>query len=62
MAMLLIIEDEAVLARNVARFFEKLGHTVEVATTARPAWRRRAASCPTWPSWTSSCRAWTAWR
>jgi DNA-binding NtrC family response regulator len=31
MAMLLIIEDEAVLARNVARFFEKLGHTVEVA-------------------------------
>ena len=31
MAMLLIIEDEAVLARNVARFFEKLGHTVEIA-------------------------------
>jgi len=31
MAMLLIIEDEAVLARNIARYFEKLGHTAEVA-------------------------------
>ena len=31
MATLLIIEDEAVLAKNIARYFEKLGHTVEVA-------------------------------
>jgi DNA-binding NtrC family response regulator len=31
MALLLIIEDEAVLARNIARYFEKLGHTAEVA-------------------------------
>jgi two-component system, NtrC family, response regulator AtoC len=31
MAMLLVIEDEAVLARNIAHYFEKLGHTVEVA-------------------------------
>jgi DNA-binding NtrC family response regulator len=31
MATLLVIEDEQVLAKNMARFFEKLGHLVEVA-------------------------------
>lgn len=31
MALLLIIEDEAVLAKNIARYFERLGHTAEVA-------------------------------
>jgi len=31
MATLLIIEDEVVLAKNIARFFEKAGHLVEVA-------------------------------
>ncbi len=31
MATLLIIEDEAVLAKNIARYFEKQGHAVEVA-------------------------------
>lgn len=31
MATLLIIEDEQVLAKNIARYFEKLGHTVAVA-------------------------------
>ena len=31
MATLLVIEDEQVLARNMARFFEKAGHLVEVA-------------------------------
>ena len=30
MASLLIIEDEEILAKNIARFFEKLGHTAEV--------------------------------
>ncbi len=33
MAMILVIEDEEVLAKNMARYFEKLGHTVEVAHT-----------------------------
>jgi DNA-binding NtrC family response regulator len=31
MATLLVIEDEQVLAKNIARFFEKAGHLVEVA-------------------------------
>jgi two-component system, NtrC family, response regulator AtoC len=31
MATLLVIEDEQVLAKNIARYFEKQGHTVEVA-------------------------------
>lgn len=31
MATLLVIEDELVLAKNIARFFEKSGHLVEVA-------------------------------
>ncbi len=31
MATLLVIEDETVLAKNIARFFEKEGHLVEVA-------------------------------
>ena len=31
MATLLVIEDELVLAKNIARFFEKAGHLVEVA-------------------------------
>jgi DNA-binding NtrC family response regulator len=31
MATLLVIEDELVLAKNIARYFEKQGHTVEVA-------------------------------
>jgi two-component system response regulator AtoC len=31
MATLLIIEDELVLAKNIARYFEKQGHTAEVA-------------------------------
>jgi two-component system, NtrC family, response regulator AtoC len=31
MASLLVIEDEQVLAKNMARYFEKQGHTVEVA-------------------------------
>ena len=31
MASLLIIEDEEILAKNMARYFEKLGHTAEVA-------------------------------
>lgn len=31
MATLLIIEDELVLAKNIAKFFEKAGHLVEVA-------------------------------
>lgn len=31
MATLLVIEDELVLAKNIARFFEKEGHLVEVA-------------------------------
>ncbi len=31
MATLLIIEDELVLAKNIAKFFEKSGHLVEVA-------------------------------
>jgi DNA-binding NtrC family response regulator len=31
MANLLVIEDELVLAKNIARFFEKAGHQVEVA-------------------------------
>ncbi len=31
MATLLIIEDEQVLAKNIARYFEKQGHTVAVA-------------------------------
>ncbi len=31
MATLLVIEDEQVLAKNIARFFEKLGYLVEVA-------------------------------
>ncbi len=31
MATLLVIEDELVLAKNIARFFEKSGHVVEVA-------------------------------
>jgi len=30
MATLLIIEDEQILAKNIARYFEKLGHTTEV--------------------------------
>jgi DNA-binding NtrC family response regulator len=30
MATLLIIEDEQILAKNIARYFEKLGHTAEV--------------------------------
>jgi DNA-binding NtrC family response regulator len=32
MATLLVIEDETVLAKNIARFFEKEGHLVEVAS------------------------------
>ena len=31
MATLLVIEDEQVLAKNIARYFEKQGHTVEMA-------------------------------
>ncbi|HNV59548.1 MAG TPA: sigma-54 dependent transcriptional regulator, partial [Rhodoferax sp.] len=31
MATLLVIEDEEILAKNIARFFEKAGHLVEVA-------------------------------
>lgn len=31
MALLLVIEDEVVMAKNIARYFEKLGHTVDVA-------------------------------
>ena len=31
MATILVIEDELVLAKNFARFFEKMGHLVEVA-------------------------------
>jgi len=31
MATLLVIEDEWVLAKNIAKFFEKAGHLVEVA-------------------------------
>jgi two-component system response regulator AtoC len=31
MATLLVIEDELVLAKNIARYFEKQGHSVEVA-------------------------------
>jgi two-component system, NtrC family, response regulator AtoC len=31
MAALLVIEDEVVLAKNIARYFEKFGHSVEVA-------------------------------
>lgn len=31
MATLLVIEDEQVLAKNIARFFEKAGHLVEVS-------------------------------
>ena len=31
MANILVIEDEAALAKNIARFFEQLGHDVEVA-------------------------------
>jgi two-component system response regulator AtoC len=30
MASLLIIEDEEILAKNIARYFEKLGHTADV--------------------------------
>ena len=31
MAQLLVIEDELVLAKNIARFFERQGHTVGLA-------------------------------
>ena len=31
MATLLGIEDELILAKNIAKFFEKAGHSVEIA-------------------------------
>ncbi|MBP6006424.1 MAG: sigma-54-dependent Fis family transcriptional regulator [Rhodoferax sp.] len=31
MATLLVIEDELILAKNIAKFFEKAGHSVEIA-------------------------------
>jgi two-component system response regulator AtoC len=48
MATLLVIEDEEILAKNIARFFEKSGHLVEVATTA-------CRWCPGRPAHSARC-------
>jgi DNA-binding NtrC family response regulator len=40
MATLLVIEDEQVLAKNIARYFEKLGHTVEISNDGSLGLRR----------------------
>jgi hypothetical protein len=63
MASLLIIEDEEILAKNIARYFEKLGHTADVVHDGMPKASKPPSGCsPTWSSSTSSCPAWTAWR
>ena len=62
MANILIIEDEAALAKNIARYFQAKGHQVDVAGTGREGVALAAAQTLMSSSSIFSCLAWMGWR